>query len=436
MIPVRHKFSKWLTAVAVIVAAFVVGTGAVNSTHAAKTYGPDWSKYQGAYGTYARKDDKFVVSQIGGYYNGSFVPQSTYPTQIASATAAGKYGQTYIYAEFSTRAQADEMLAYYLPKVQTPKGSVVALDVESGSPNTDAVNYALQKVKDAGYTPLLYGYKSFLTAHLDLTSLAKTWPLWLAEYPDYQVRTEPDYNFFPSFDNVQVFQFTSTAKAGGLDENVDFNGLMSSGYNGRTTASDGKTTVHPATTTPAIEAGQQANNTAKRDLKAGDVVKVNLGATRWETGQGIPSWVRGKTYTVSAVSGTRVLLGGIMSWANRSDVEILATTSVPSVSSGSTYTVQSGDSWWSIAYKYGMSMYTLASKNGKTINSVIHPGDVLRVSGTSYSSVASHTYYTVRSGDSFWSIASKYGISIYTLAANNGKSIYSLIYPGESLYIR
>lgn len=83
-----------------------------------------------------------------------------------------------------------------------------------------------------------------------------------------------------------------------------------------------------------------------------------------------------------------------------------------------------------------MSMYTLASNNGKTINSVIHLGDVLRVSGANYSIVASHTYYTVRSDDSFWSIANKYGISMYTLAANNGKTINSLIYPGESLYIR
>ena len=62
--------------------------------------------------------------------------------------------------------------------------------------------------------------------------------------------------------------------------------------------------------------------------------------------------------------------------------------------------------------------------------------------GESYGSRSSnvqtytHTYYTVRSGDSFWSIANKYEISMYTLAANNGKSIYSLIYPGESLYIR
>ncbi|KTE99722.1 hypothetical protein AC564_0393 [Lacticaseibacillus paracasei] len=29
----------------------------------------------------------------------------------------------------------------------------------------------------------------------------------------------------------------------------------------------------------------------------------------------------------------------------------------------------------------------------------------------------SHTYNTVQSGDSFWSISRKYGISMYTLAA-------------------
>jgi LysM repeat protein len=47
-----------------------------------------------------------------------------------------------------------------------------------------------------------------------------------------------------------------------------------------------------------------------------------------------------------------------------------------------------------------------------------------------------HTHYTVQSGDSWWTIASKYGISMYTLAANNGKSINTTIYPGQSLMIR
>ncbi len=123
-----------------------------------------------------------------------------------------------------------------------------------------------------------------------------------------------------------------------------------------------------------------------------------------------------------------------MSWINRSNVELLTTTGVPSVSSGLSYTVQSGDSWWSIAYKYGMSMYTLAYNNGKSIYSVIHPGDVLRVSGDYSVAATSHTYYTVRYGDSFWSIAYKYGISMYTLAANNGKSIYSLTTRAKSIH--
>ena len=48
------------------------------------------------------------------------------------------------------------------------------------------------------------------------------------------------------------------------------------------------------------------------------------------------------------------------------------------------YTVKAGDSWWSIAASRmgdGMKMYELAQLNGKTIESVIHPGDMLRLNG-------------------------------------------------------
>ncbi|MCQ5128893.1 S-layer homology domain-containing protein [Butyricicoccus faecihominis] len=44
-----------------------------------------------------------------------------------------------------------------------------------------------------------------------------------------------------------------------------------------------------------------------------------------------------------------------------------------------TYTVQAGDNFWLIAKKHNVSMYTLAEINGKTIYSVIHPGDVLKI---------------------------------------------------------
>lgn len=303
--------------------------------------GVDLSRYQGSTAVFGQASDKFAISQIGGYYDGTFYPQTTYQSQVASTIAQGKRAHTYIYAQFSTRAQADEMLNYYLPKVQTPKNSIVALDVESGSPNTDAVMYALAKVKQAGYTPVLYGYLNFLKAHLDLSTIADKYPLWLAEYPDYQVRTSPDYNYFPSYKNIHLFQFTSTYKAGGLDGNVDLLGLTKNGYNGTTTNSVGATAVKTDSTTAAIKQGQAANNTAKSDIAVGYTVKVNFSASKWSNGYSIPSWVKGKSYKVQQISGSKVLLAGILSWIDKSNVEILQTAKQASSTSSSSSSLPS-----------------------------------------------------------------------------------------------
>lgn len=78
---------------------------------------------------------------------------------------------------------------------------------------------------------------------------------------------------------------------------------------------------------------------------------------RLASGQCIPSWVHGKAYRVQQVSGDKVLLGDIMNWIKRKDIEVLQTSAQTKQTSGSTYTVQSGDSWWSIANRYGMNMF-------------------------------------------------------------------------------
>ena len=118
---------------------------------------------------------------------------------------------------------------YFLPKIQTPKGSIVALDVESGGQNTNVIMHALQRIKDAGYTPMVYGYKNYLQASTDLQRIANSYELWLAEYLNYGVTPDPNYDYFPSFDNVGLFQFTSTYVAGGLDGNVDLSGVTENG---------------------------------------------------------------------------------------------------------------------------------------------------------------------------------------------------------------
>ena len=291
------KVAIAIVAIGMIIQLF----GGVKTAHAAKgDRGTDQSVYQGASGRTGYGDETFQINQIGGYYNGSFIPHWTYATQTSTAIARGLHAHTYIYSQFSGRWQADQMLNYYLPRVQTPKGSIVALDVESGNPDTDSVLYALHRVQEAGYTAVLYGYKSFLTSHLDMNTIADQYPIWMAQYPDYSVRRYPDYGFFPSYKNIQIFQFTSTYIAGGLDGNVDLTGITDNGYKGGNVQK-------PVTQTPAVKQGQQ---------------------------------IRQDTHT---------------------------------------YTVQRGDSWWAIANRYGMDMNALAQLNGKTIQSVIYPGQVLRV---------------------------------------------------------
>ena len=335
-----------------------------------KHYGVDWSKYQGNNGKWGYDRDDFSVSQIGGYYNGSFVAQTTFGTQVANTIALNKRAHTYIYAQFSGTAQADQMLDYYLPKVQTPKGSIVALDVESGNPDLASVEYALQRVQDAGYTAVLYGYKNFLVNHLGsagLQEIAGQYPLWLAEYPNYQVTSEPDYNYFPSFNNVKLFQFTSTYVAGGLDGNVDFTGITENGYkNGNA--------QKPETKTQATVTGQQLHqDTHSYTVKSGDT----LSAIASRYGMTVNALVM-----LNGIKNANLIYPGqvlrVADSGAGSTVTNKATTPITSTGT-QTYTVRYGDTLSGIASRYGTSTSTLASINGISNPNWIYPGQVLRL---------------------------------------------------------
>ena len=394
--------------------------------------GVDWSRYQGANGIFGYGHDKFAIAQIGGVNGGGIYKQSTYETQVASAIAQGKRAHTYIWYQVGSNASlGEQVLNTFLPQVQTPKGSIVALDYESGaSPNkqanTNAILHGMRMIKAAGYTPMYYSYKPFTLANVYTDQIIREFPnsLWMAAYPDYNVTPKPNYNVFPSMDGVAIYQFTSTYIAGGLDGNVDLTGITDNGYTKNN---------NPKTETPAINQGQQADNTPKSDIAVGNQVKVKFSANAWATGEGIPSWVKGHTYSVAQVSGNRVLLSGINSWINKSDVEIISVANTQPAPATSTYTVRSGDTLSSIAAKFGTSYQALASLNGISNPNIIYIGQVLRVNGSvSNSSV----YYTVRSGDNLSSIASRYGVSYQSIAALNGLSNPNLIFAGQTLKIK
>ena len=395
--------------------------------------GVDWSRYQGANGIFGYGHDKFAICQIGGVNGGGIYGQSTYETQVASAIAQGKRAHTYIWYQVGGNASlGEQVLNTFLPQVQTPKGSIVALDYESGASadkqaNTNAILHGMRMIKAAGYTPMYYSGKPYTIANVYVDQIIREFPnsLWMAAYPDYNVTPTPNYNVFPSMDGVAIYQFTSTYIAGGLDGNVDLTGITDNGY------TKGN---NPETQTPAINQGQQADSTPKSDIANGNQVKVKFGANAWATGEAIPTWVKGRTYTVAQTSGGRVLLSGINSWINKSDVEIISVSSAPiQVPATSTYTVRSGDTLSSIASKFGTSYQALASLNGISNPNLIYVGQVLRVNGSASNS---SVYYTVRAGDNLSAIASRYGTSYQSIASLNGLSNPNLIYAGQTLRIK
>jgi LysM repeat protein len=395
--------------------------------------GVDWSRYQGPNGVFGYGHDKFAIAQIGGVNGDGIYKQSTYETQVASAIAQGKRAHTYIWYQVGSNASlGEQVLNTFLPQVQTPKGSIVALDYESGaSPdkqaNTNAILHGMRMIKAAGYTPMYYSYKPFTLANVYTDQIIREFPnsLWMAAYPSYNVTPTPNYDVFPSMDGVSIYQFTSTYIAGGLDGNIDLTGITDNGY----TANN-----NPATQTPAISQGQQAESTPNADIAVGNQVKVKFSANAWATGQAIPSWVKGRTYSVAQVSGNRVLLADINSWINKSDTEISSVSSAPiQAPATSTYTVRSGDTLSSIASKFGTSYQALASLNGISNPNLIFVGQTLRVNG---SASTGSVYYTVRVGDNLSAIASRYGVSYQSIAALNGLSNANLIFPGQTLKIK
>lgn len=396
-------------------------------------HGVDWSRYQGQNGIFGYGHDKFAIIQIGGVNGGGMYGQTTYETQVASAIAQGKRAHTYIWYQVGGNAAlGEQVLNTFLPQVQTPKGSIVALDYESGASadkqaNTNAILHGMRMIKAAGYTPMYYSYKPYTVANVYADQIIREFPnsLWMAAYPNYAVTPEPNYNVFPSMDGVAIYQFTSTYIAGGLDGNVDLTGITDNGY----TKHD-----NPKTNTPAIAQGKQADSTPKSEIANSNQVKVKFSANAWATGQGIPSWVKGRTYSVAQVSGNRVLLAGINSWISKADVEIISVSSVPiQAPATNTYTVQSGDTLSSIASRFGTSYQALASLNGLSNPNLIYVGQTLRVNG---SASTGSVYYTVRAGDNLSAIASRYGTSYQSIAALNGLANPNLIYAGQTLKIK
>ncbi|QHO93288.1 GH25 family lysozyme [Streptococcus agalactiae] len=115
----------------------------------------------------------------------------------------------------------------FLSNLPSKKVSYLVIDYEDSASadkqaNTNAVIAFMDKITSAGYKPVYYSYKPFTLNNVDYQQIIAKYPnsIWIAGYPDYEVRSEPLWDYFPSMDGVRWWQFTSVGIAGGLDKNV------------------------------------------------------------------------------------------------------------------------------------------------------------------------------------------------------------------------
>jgi len=208
--------------------------GVLTPKQVGRSYGGDYSKYQPSLYNNTGQDS-FAISQIGGSVNGTIYDQYTYASHAQQAKNNGWRFHTYIWMQTgSNQYQTQQMLNYFLTKIQAPYGSIVALDYEAGASgdieaNTDNILLGMRMIKQAGFTPMLYSYKPYLLAHVDLQRIAAEFPnsLWVAGYQN-GLSTTPNYDSFPSIDNVALWQYSDYG--GQQDLNVDLTGITYNGY--------------------------------------------------------------------------------------------------------------------------------------------------------------------------------------------------------------
>lgn len=115
----------------------------------------------------------------------------------------------------------------------------------------------------------------------------------------------------------------------------------------------------------------------------------------------------------------------------------------PPAAEGS-YTVKQGDSIERIARKTGVSVATLNKLNGLKPNSIIHPGKTLKLPGNTSTAAAAPEKspaamdvrtHTVQSGDTYYKISMKYGVSVDDLIAANPGVNHRALRLGEKIKV-
>lgn len=180
----------------------------------------DWEKV-------AASGIEFAMIRVGirGYGTGEIVLDGTFETNMEGATKAGIDVGVYFFSQAVNEAEAIEEANFVLEQITSyPVTYPIVLDVEelddsaartaklTKEERTKCAVAFLETIRNAGYTPMIYGnLKSFF--HMLDFEQVKDYERWFAFY---------DTDIYFPYD-VSIWQYTDKGHVDGINGNVDLN---------------------------------------------------------------------------------------------------------------------------------------------------------------------------------------------------------------------
>ena len=181
----------------------------------------------------------------------------------------------------------------------------------------------------------------------------------------------------------------------------------------------------------SVDEIKRLNNLTSNTITKGQILKIpsTITTVDYVVKKGDSLYSIAKRYNTTVKDITRL---------NNLTSNILAIGQKLIISSGSNvpnnvYVVKKGDTLWSIANNFNVSVNDLKNANNKSNNS-LSIGEQLIIPGKSTGENVSTTIYTVKSGDNLYSIARRYNVTVNEIKSLNNLSS-NLLSIGQKLSI-
>ena len=193
--------------------------------------GVDLSKYSGDVNFDSMKAAgvSYVMLRVGsrGYSSGKITLDENFGKYMQGAIDAGLQIGVYFSSQAITQDEANQEADFVIQNLAAYQNNItypVAFDMEfapndearidglSASERTIITATFLEKIKAAGYTPVIYGDKEWLLKEIDLTSL-QDFGVWLSQKGDI-----PDYPY-----QFSMWQYTTDGVLNGVPQGADLN---------------------------------------------------------------------------------------------------------------------------------------------------------------------------------------------------------------------